>query len=472
MNSIVASIQKTLASRFFKRDATLDDSFVPESLKHDEELLRRSRLHIRFGAQGAAFGTLYALFYLGIGHAIGAVIILLCSLLWTLGPWFLKKRGSLKFTGHYYSAILVTGFTALGLVEGGIEGHAIAWLAAIPLCALLLLDLKAALTWSAVCLVIALGFGYAEMRGLHVARTYPPEWHHFINLVGYAGLVCFLTLLGFTFERTRARAFRQMELAISELGMANQHLNKLIQEKDEFMKIAAHDLNNPLGGVLGYAELLLMFPDHPDAERLQWTQGIQSLSKRMLDIIRNLLEVKRIEEGSLRFKEERCSVETLLQGILKDHARAAERKSITLGRIPAAAPAFAVADEGAVQQILDNLVSNAVKYSPPGTNVRCACREQDGMIHIDIKDEGPGLSAEDQGKLFQKFVKLTPRPTAGENSNGLGLWIVQRMAQAMNGNMHCQSTLGQGCTFTLTLPRWQAERVAETAGVAGVVARV
>ena len=89
------------------------------------------------------------------------------------------------------------------------------------------------------------------------------------------------------------------------------------------------------------------------------------------------------------------------------------------------------------------------------------------MIHIDVRDEGPGLSEEDQKKLFQKFAKLTPRPTAGENSTGLGLWIVQRMAQAMHGDMKCHSIEGQGCTFSLSLPRWKPD--VDTAASPGVL---
>lgn len=433
------------------------DSFVPERLKQDEEMVRRCRLHIRFGWQGAAFGTLYALFYLGIGHWQGAAVILWCSLLWTLGPWVVKQRADLRYTGHLYTGILAVGFTALCLVEGGMEGHAIAWLAAVPLCALLLLDLRRALAWSGVCLLLALGFGIAQVLGYQPPRSYPPQWHDVISLMGYAGLVCFMTLLGVIFELTRAHAFRQMELAMARLELANQRLSRLNEEKDEFMKIAAHDLNNPLCGVLGYSEVIMMFPGQDRAKIVEQAQSIRQLSQRMLDIIRNLLEVKRIEEGSLHFKQERCPAESLLQGILKDHGRAAERKRIRLELEPAPQPLSAVADQGAMQQILDNLVSNAVKYSPPGTTVRCRCHEEDGMIHLDVKDEGPGLSAADQAKLFQKFARLTPRPTAGENSNGLGLWIVQRMAQAMGGAMRCFSIQGQGCTFTLSLPRWQPE---------------
>ena len=431
---------------------------MPDRCKSDEEQVRRCRVHIRFGWQGAFFGSLYGLFYLGIGHWQGSLIVLLCSMLWTFGPWLVKNRANLQYTGHYYTGILVVGFASLCLVEGGMEGHAIAWLATIPLCALLLLNLRSALAWAAVCLCLTAGFGLAEQYGFHFPRGYPPQWHSIINLMGYCGLVGFMTLLGVIFERTRAHAFAQMERAIADLALVNLRLSKLNEEKDEFMKIAAHDLNNPLCGVLGYSELLVMFPDQTREEIVERAQGIRALSQRMLEIIRNLLEVKRIEEGSMRFKKERCSAESLLQGIIRDHTRSAERKNIDLTWHPSGMPALISADQGAVQQILDNLVSNAIKYSPRYTSVLCQCREEGGMIHIDVQDHGPGLSIEDQQKLFQKFAKLTPRPTAGENSNGLGLWIVQRMAHAMNGRMKCQSVLGHGCIFTLSLPSWQPNR--------------
>lgn len=435
--------------------AAVWDSFVPDSMKGSEELLRRARLHIRFGWLGAVFGTVYALFYLLIGHWQGSAIIVICSALVGFGPWLLKQRANLQYTGHYYSAILVMGFSALCLVEGGLQGHAIAWLAGIPLCSLLLLNLSSALAWSAVCFATTLLFGSLERAGIHCPSSYPPEWHIPISIMGYCGLVCFMTLLGVTFERTRARAFKQMEVAMSKLAVANQHLSKLNEEKDEFMKIAAHDLNNPLCGILGYTELMIIFETQSRSEVLERAQAIRGLSQRMLEIIKNLLEVRRIEEGSMQMNLIRCNADYLLSGILRDHGRSAELKRIKLEYHPFGEPCQALADQGAVQQILDNLVSNAIKYSPRNTTVHCSCREEAGVIHLDVRDEGPGLSEEDQQKLFKKFSKLTPRPTGGENSNGLGLWIVQRMAQCMNGNVSCTTLLGHGCTFSLTLPKWQ-----------------
>jgi signal transduction histidine kinase len=123
------------------------------------------------------------------------------------------------------------------------------------------------------------------------------------------------------------------------------------------------------------------------------------------------------------------------------------------------------ADASASLQILDNLVSNAVKYSPPGkrvvvriTNDELRISNVHSSLHtsgvcIAVQDEGPGLSDEDKTKLFGKFARLSARPTAGEHSTGLGLSIVKRLAEAMNGNIHCKSTLGEGATFILVLPQ-------------------
>ncbi len=119
------------------------DRFIPESLREDPELHRRARLQVRFGILGAIFGALYASFYFLIGHAIGGWIILACSLTVATVPMLLQGFRSLSFTGHLYAAVLLAGFTSLSLVEGGMRGHAVAWLTCIPLCVLLLLELKA-----------------------------------------------------------------------------------------------------------------------------------------------------------------------------------------------------------------------------------------------------------------------------------------------------------------------------------------
>lgn len=437
------------------------DRFVPEAFGGDAERMRRARLQVRFGFLGAVSGGLYAAFYLGIGHWLGGMIIVLCSVAIGMLPWLLKRCQRLTITGHLFAAILLAGFTALCLVEGGMRGHAIAWLASIPLCVLLLVTrIRAAVVWTAGCSLVAAAFGYAHMRGIEFPKTYPPGWGAAIDAAGYAGLVPFMAILGLTFEMTRRRAFEQLRATLDELSRANAHLVRLNTDKNEFLSIAAHDLKNPLGIISGYAGLLKMSAKSitPDQIGEQADQIVGS-ADRMLDIISNLLDVRAIEDGSLRLKVEPCPVEPLVDRVLREYARAAEAKSIRIETLGDLAGVAAGSDCGVTHQILDNLVSNAIKYSPPGSRVVLSLRgDGDGMVTIDVIDEGPGLSESDQAKLFQKFSRLTPKPTAGESSNGLGLWIVHRMAVAMGGEVSCESVLGRGSVFRLRLPLWDGMR--------------
>lgn len=429
------------------------DSFIPDELSTDAELLRRSRLQIRFDWMGCIFGLSYALFYLLIGHLWGAGIIILCSMGFALIPGILRQRKSLQLTGHLFAFILLSGFSALCAVEGGLHGHAIAWLSAIPLCVLLLLDLKGALIWSVLCFVMAVVFGMLEVGGTYCVRTYDPKWETVVSFAGYCGLVCFMTLLGVTFERTRARAFEQMQKAMAALSSANQHLTKLNEEKNEFLNIAAHDLKNPICGINGYAELLPFFKT--PVQITDASTVIQKQCQKMLEIISNLLDVQRIEDGSIQLNMVRCQVDEILTRIVANYLQRAQAKFIRLLLEGDSSKPAVLADENAMEQILDNLISNAIKYSPKGTTVCCTYTLDRGSVCIGIHDQGPGLSEEDQQNLFKKFSKLGPRPTGGESSNGLGLWIVHRMAQSMHGEVSCQSTVGKGSIFMLTLPLWK-----------------
>ena len=109
-------------------------------------------------------------------------------------------------------------------------------------------------------------------------------------------------------------------------------------------------------------------------------------------------------------------------------------------------------DTSVAVQVLENLVSNAVKYSPPGKDIFVRLQKRAEAVRVEVQDQGPGLSAEDQKKLFGKFARLSAKPTGGEHSTGLGLSIVKKMVEAMNGQVWCESELGRGATFTVEFP--------------------
>ena len=143
----------------------------------------------------------------------------------------------------------------------------------------------------------------------------------------------------------------------------------------------------------------------------------------------------------------------MIREVVRFNTPSAVRKRITLtADVPATLPA--VADPKLVREACDNYISNAIKYSPPETRVQVAVRRWDesGEVEIAVRDAGPGLSTADQAKLFQKFKKLTARPTGGETSTGLGLSIVKTIAERHHGPVGCERMLGQGARFWRRLP--------------------
>lgn len=238
-----------------------------------------------------------------------------------------------------------------------------------------------------------------------------------------------------------------------DLRRRNGQLEDLNQLKNEFLGMAAHDIRNPLTAILAASEILEMTAASTTPEKLTRTaQQIQTASNRIQTLLSNLLDVNAIDSGKRNIEIQPIELEAILAPITANHQPAAAEKQIELIRETREDGDCIQADSTAIGQVLDNLISNAIKYSEPGKRVWIDSRRRDSRIAITVRDEGPGLTEEDQGKLFGKFARLTPRPTAGESSTGLGLWIVKELVQSMEGSIRCESTLGEGTTFIVELP--------------------
>lgn len=225
-------------------------------------------------------------------------------------------------------------------------------------------------------------------------------------------------------------------------------LVKLNQDKNEFLGIAAHDLRNPLSAIQGYAEEIIEYLDEmPQEEVIELTQKIALSSRQMSELLTNLLDVNAIESGKTYLSLQEHDMSPILQLLVNHYRERAKTKDIKLHFQPQENGYSAFIDKGTIQQVLDNLISNAVKYSPLSKNIYIRLTRRDNRVRCEIQDEGPGLSQADQQKLFGKFTRLTARPTGGEQSTGLGLFIVKRLVEAMNGKVWCESELGQGATF-------------------------
>ena len=425
------------------------DGYIPEELAADPETNRHARLITRFALLGTVSGLTYAVFYLVIDHIWGASIILLCTVGVFFAPAVMRWKKSTSLAGNFFALTLVLGFLGLGFVEGGIHGHAIAWLVSVPLCALLLAGRENGIKWVVISLLAAALFAGLDLAGINIRTTYDPKWNAVITSAGYLGLILFMFILGMSFENGRRRAQMKMEQALKELAASNERLVYLNNEKTEFLGIAAHDLRAPLTVILGNAEMIQIINDPAKTGAL--VQAIMISVERMRDLINNLLDVNTIEEGKFASKIESCDIGLLTRQCIQYQRAAAEKKQIAI-HDTMVRNVFASADSAATAQILDNLVSNAIKYSPANTTIYISSGRDQKDVFVSVRDEGPGISPEDQLKLFKKFSRLSARPTGGESSTGLGLAIVKRLAEAMSGSIACESALGAGITFTLRLP--------------------
>jgi signal transduction histidine kinase len=428
----------------------LMDRYIPEELAADPELNRRARLVTRFAVLGTISGVLYAIFYLLIGHYRGTLIVLCCTAGVFVTPALMWREKSIRPAGNFFALTMVLGFLCLSFVEGGLHGHAIAWLVSVPLCAMLLLGRDEGIKWAVISLLAAALVAGLDLAGVELPITYDPKWNSVISTAGYLGLILFMFILGLAFENGRWRAQSRMEQAVKELAATNERLLHLNNEKTEFLGIAAHDLRAPLTVILGNAEMLPMMKDPEETGQL--AKAIVISVERMRDLINNLLDVNTIEEGKFASNVEKCDLGLLTRQCIQYSLAYAERKQITIDSA-GVGNVFASGDNAATAQILDNLMSNAIKYSKPNTTIWVSAGQDQKKAYVSVRDEGPGISAEDQKKMFKKFSRLSARPTGvGESSTGLGLAIVKRLAEAMSGSISCQSELGAGTTFTLRLP--------------------
>jgi signal transduction histidine kinase len=433
------------------RVQALLDRFVPPDLRDDAEGRRRSQLFVLFSVVGFGFGLLFGGFYVLIGHFWGAGIVFACTSALAAGPFVVRGAG-LERAANLYAFVLVLGFAALTAIEGGIYGHAVAWLAVLPLCTSILVGERTCLRWSAICFALMLAFCVFDVAGHTFPRLYAPRWESLITAAGYLSLTVFMSIVGITYERGRRRALTKLHGALEALSDANAQLQHLGRERSEFLGMAAHDLRTPLNSISGFAQLIQSFsPDMPEFQR-DSLERILAASTRMRDLLDRLLSVRAIEEGKLELKSENCDLGVLAASLTDNQKLAAAAKNISLTFVPPAGIVWAQADLASTAQIIDNLVSNALKFSPRGGAVTLRVSRVGDQAAIEVQDSGPGLSEDDQRKLYGKFARLSAQPTGGESSNGLGLSIAKRLAGSMGGDLVCRSKLGEGATFVLTLP--------------------
>ncbi|MBF0425989.1 MAG: hybrid sensor histidine kinase/response regulator [Magnetococcales bacterium] len=247
--------------------------------------------------------------------------------------------------------------------------------------------------------------------------------------------------------RARIRTHLTLRQALRRLEEQNLALLEFDRVKNRFLGMAAHDLRNPLTFIRGMSELL-QGTELPEEKKCKFLQSIHDVSHQMLTLVNDLLDVAAIESGHLDLELQSCDLAALVAERAEIVALGAREKGIVLVVEADAVPSLLL-DPGRIGQVIDNLLTNAVKFSQPGTTVWVRTLVAADRVQVVVRDQGPGLSPEDLRRIFGAFQRLSARPTGNERSTGLGLSIAKKIVDAHGGELRVASVVGAGSTFTL-----------------------
>jgi len=237
-----------------------------------------------------------------------------------------------------------------------------------------------------------------------------------------------------------------------ELHQQKLKLEELNNLKTKFLGIAAHDLRNHIVSIRGFSEMLLKDSGDPlSEEQGDFLTLIHDVSEDMLALLNDLLDISMIESGKITLQLTAGTLKELVEERVRIYSVVGHKKNITLHQELADLPE-SLFDANRISQIIDNLISNAIKFSSPDTNIYISLSQEEKMARVSVRDEGPGIAPADQKKIFGEFQKLSARPTAGEKSTGLGLSIAKKAVEAHGGNITVESQVNIGSTFSFSIP--------------------
>jgi signal transduction histidine kinase len=275
--------------------------------------------------------------------------------------------------------------------------------------------------------------------------------------------------------RERRRLIAELQQANNELEAKVQARTHELQEKNialaemntlknEFLGMAAHDLRSPIGNIQNLAELILDDDGGMgQEERVEVVSMIRNLSHGMMNLLNDLLDIATIESGKIDLRPTPVAMKPYLREIEHYHRLLAEHKKIHLITEVVDIIPMVLFDKERIRQVLNNLLSNAIKFSPMHTLVRLRVHLTPAGLEFSVIDQGQGIRSEELSMLFGAFQRTSTKPTAGEQSTGLGLSICKKIVELHGGSIGVESEVGHGSRFFFVLPQTSRGREA-TAG--------
>lgn len=236
-----------------------------------------------------------------------------------------------------------------------------------------------------------------------------------------------------------------------KLEETKNQLEIMSEKKDELIATALHDIKNPASAVHGFIELLQSY-DLNAHEQQEVLESLIASSSRVLELAQEVSETFAKQEYDNKINPVPAMINDSINNVIKLNFARATKKKITIAKeLVNPIPKFKF-DPSKIEEVIDNLVNNAIKYSTAGTEVTISAKHEGDNVLVSVHDTGVGIPKEELPKIFDKGVKLSPRPTGGESSSGLGMWIVKRIIESHGGRVWAQSKVGEGSTFGFELP--------------------
>lgn len=258
------------------------------------------------------------------------------------------------------------------------------------------------------------------------------------------------------FEYDGYKILDSYQLILAQTHISSLAMNSLKEAnevKSDMLNIAAHDLKNPLNAIIGWAKVLKGLLIDFDADTLEMVQHIQTSAEQMFSLIIELLNSTVIESGKIQLKKQFFDISELVSAIVYQNKDLAEKKEQILDFSRNWDDDYYIdGDSLKIRETIDNLVNNAIKFSPYNSKINIELFKNADTIRFKVKDQGPGLNEEDLQKIFGKFQRLSAQPTGGENSTGLGLYIAKQIVDLHNGKIWVESKASEGAAFIIEFP--------------------
>ncbi len=249
---------------------------------------------------------------------------------------------------------------------------------------------------------------------------------------------------------------KELEKSLLKISSSKQELEELQKQKDDLFAIIIHDIKNPASLIKNLAELLTSY-DLTATEQQEIIQDIANTTNKIVSLSHEVSKILSLEGNQLRMNFESCNVNEVIEDVVNRNSINGQKKGIQLYKELNPNLDDIEIDPQKIDEVLDNLISNAIKFTPKGGAVRVKSYKEGDRVVLEVSDTGLGLTEEDIKYTFQRGARLSAKPTAGESSTGLGLWIVKKLVEAHKGRVWVKSALGKGSTFAFSLPKVQPD---------------